>query len=54
MTFVVAGVVLLLALLVGTAFEEDEPTEDDPTLHTSSNRLASSRSSVSSPSLNHW
>ena len=32
MTFVVAGVVLLLALLVGTVFDDDEPREDDPAI----------------------
>jgi hypothetical protein len=30
MTFVVVGVVLLLALLVGTVFDDEEPSEDDP------------------------
>jgi hypothetical protein len=46
MTFVVAGVVLLLALLVGTVFDDDE---DDPAIYVSSsaNVLASWRSSVS-------
>ncbi len=53
MTFVVAGVVLLLALLVGTVFDDDE---DDPAAYarSSGNVLASWRSSVSAPSLNHW
>jgi hypothetical protein len=32
MTFVVAGVVLLLALLVGTVFDDDETSEDDPAI----------------------
>ena len=30
MTFVVVGVVLLLVLLVGTVFDDDAPSEDDP------------------------
>lgn len=49
MTFVVAGVVLLLALLVGTVFDDDEPTEDDPAVYASSSNtvLASWRSGVS-------
>jgi hypothetical protein len=56
MTFVVAGVVLLLALLVGTVFDDDEPSEDDPAVYanSSSNVFASWRSSVSNPSLNQW
>ena len=32
MTFVVAGVVLLLALLVGVVFDDDEPSKDDPAI----------------------
>jgi hypothetical protein len=35
MTFVVAGVMLLLALLVGTVFDDDEPSEDDPAAYVS-------------------
>jgi hypothetical protein len=43
MTFVVAGVVLLLALLIGTVFDDEEPNEDDPAVYasSSSNGLAS-------------
>jgi hypothetical protein len=53
MTFVVAGVVLLVALLVGTVFDDDQ---GDPAVYadSSSNVLASWGSSVSNPSLNHW
>ena len=55
MTFVVAGVVLLLALLVGTVFDEDEPGEDDLAAYagSSSDGLASWRSSISNPFLDH-
>jgi hypothetical protein len=56
MTFVVAGVVLLLALVVGTVFDEDEPSEDDPGSYASSSSTVSApgRSGVSNLSLNHW
>jgi hypothetical protein len=55
MTFVVAGVVLLLALLVGTVFDDDEPSEDDPAVYgtSSTNASASWRSSVSNAPMNH-
>jgi hypothetical protein len=45
-----------LALLVGTVFDEDEPGEDDLAAYASSSSdgLASWRSGVSNPSLNHW
>lgn len=51
MTFVVAGVVLLFALLVGTVFDDDEASEDDPPVHapSSSDALANWRLSVSNP-----
>jgi hypothetical protein len=56
MTFVLAGIVLLLALLVDTVFDNDEPGEDDPAVYdnSSSNVFASRRSSVSNPGLNQW
>lgn len=56
MMFVVAGVVLLLALHVGTVCDEDEPGEDDFAAYASSSSdgLAWWRSGVSNPSFNRW
>ena len=56
MTFVVAGVVLLFALLVGTVFDDDEASEDDPPVHAHLVQRCPGQLEIEriEPPLNHW